>query len=133
MARENAYFKSQLSRLGYKTDRKKTRTINTKRIFAKLLVELEQRYQLIPQTREWLDSWTKTPSAQVFTSTDWNHIRMLVPLVDRYFKTNSHHLLAEIRMNESLLGATIKDRKEILVDRAQRKHSKEPLEIIETG
>src|SRR5689334_12625653 len=62
------------------------------------------------QTREWYDTWRWSPQAAVFVATDWSRLRMLVPLVEKYFRNPHHMTLAEIRQNESLLGATHVDR-----------------------
>jgi hypothetical protein len=46
----------------------------------------------------------------VFTATDWQRLHMLAPLVEQYFAEPKQALLAEIRLNEQLLGATVVDR-----------------------
>ncbi|MGH3762943.1 hypothetical protein [Actinophytocola sp.] len=51
-----------------------------------------------------------SPQAQAFTVTDWQRLHMLAPLVDQYFAEPRKELLAEIRLNEGLLGATHVDR-----------------------
>jgi hypothetical protein len=61
-------------------------------------------------TRVWWDSWRRAPQASAFTGTDWQRLTMLLPLVDGYFRKPHHLMLAEIRLNESLLGATYVDR-----------------------
>jgi hypothetical protein len=60
--------------------------------------------------RSWYDTWRRSPQAAVFTATDWMRLRMLAPLVDDYLERPHHMKLAEIRQNESLLGATHTDR-----------------------
>ena len=66
------------------------------------------------RTREWYATWCASPQAQAFTVTDWQRLHMLAPLVDRYFATDkpmvAKQLMGEIRLNESLLGATHVDR-----------------------
>lgn len=64
----------------------------------------------LPETLEWYDTWRRAPQAVLFVSTDWQRLRMLVPLVEDYFKKPHHLKLAEIRQSESLLGATHVDR-----------------------
>lgn len=61
-------------------------------------------------TRDWYATWCASPQAQTFTVTDWQRLHMLAPLVDRYFEAPDKQLMAEIRLNESLLGATHVDR-----------------------
>ena len=61
-------------------------------------------------TRAWYRTWCESPQAQAFVSTDWQRLHMLAPLVDLYFAEPRQALLSEIRLNESLLGATHVDR-----------------------
>lgn len=61
-------------------------------------------------TQVWWDVWVESPQAEFFQSTDWMRLQMMAPLVDAYFKKPGHYSLAEIRQNESLLGATVMDR-----------------------
>jgi len=64
----------------------------------------------LARTREWYRTWESAPQTQVFTPTDWQRLRVMVPLVDQYFRHPSASLMAEIRQNESLMGATHADR-----------------------
>lgn len=61
-------------------------------------------------TRRWYETWCSSPQAQAFTPTDWQRLHMLAPLVEQYFAEPRKDLLAEIRLNEGLLGATHVDR-----------------------
>lgn len=63
----------------------------------------------LPETKVWYLTWRRSPQAERFTDTAWQRLRMLLPLVDTFFRTPSKDLLAEIRMNESKLGATPED------------------------
>ncbi|WP_181785082.1 phage terminase small subunit [Streptomyces phytophilus] len=63
-----------------------------------------------PQVRAWYETWRRAPQAGAFVGTDWQRLHMLAPLVDEYYLEPSTKLLAEIRLNESLLGATHVDR-----------------------
>lgn len=63
-----------------------------------------------PQVRSWWDTWRRSPQAKVFLATDWMRLRMVAPLLERYLLSPHHLVLAEIRQNESLLGATHTDR-----------------------
>jgi len=60
--------------------------------------------------KRWYETWCESPQAQAFTVTDWQRLHMLAPLVAAYYKTPDKGLMAEIRLNESLLGATHADR-----------------------
>lgn len=59
---------------------------------------------------QWWDTWRSAPMAEAFLATDWERLRMLAPLVASYFARPHYTKLAEIRQNESLLGATHVDR-----------------------
>jgi len=58
----------------------------------------------------WWTTWRKSPLAEAFLDTDWSRLAMLAPLVASYFARPHYTKLAEIRQNESLLGATHVDR-----------------------
>ncbi|NLA67950.1 MAG: hypothetical protein GX856_06860 [Gammaproteobacteria bacterium] len=62
------------------------------------------------ETLRWYNTWCRSPQAALFTVTDWQRLHMLAPLVQEYFAKPSTKLMAEIRLSESLLGATHLDR-----------------------
>ncbi|MFF4414540.1 hypothetical protein ACFYY8_18600 [Streptosporangium sp. NPDC001559] len=64
-------------------------------------------------TCRWWDTWVESDQAESCKTTDWMRLQMLAPLVEAYFRRPGHNALAEIRQNESLLGATITDRKRL--------------------
>lgn len=83
------------------------------------------------KTKRWWNTWIESPQTATFTGTDWQRLLMLAPLVESYYElmgsprgrgniTNAMKLMAEIRQNESLLGATHLDRLRgrIKIDRA---------------
>lgn len=72
--------------------------------------ELPHETLYTPRTVDWYETWRRAPQAAAFVGTDWQRLQMLAPLVDEYFLEPSTKLLAEIRLNESLLGATHVDR-----------------------
>ncbi len=49
----------------------------------------------------------------MFIATDWERLIMLSELVDAYWADPSPKLMAEIRLNEQLLGATVTDRRRL--------------------
>lgn len=61
-------------------------------------------------TLDWYETWRRAPQAAAFTVTDWQRLHMLAPIVDSYWEMPTTKLLSEIRLNESLLGATHVDR-----------------------
>ena len=64
----------------------------------------------MPQTLAWYKTWATSPQASRFTPTDWQRLHMLASLVDLYSAAPAKELMGEIRLNESLLGATEADR-----------------------
>jgi hypothetical protein len=58
----------------------------------------------------WWDTWAESDQSESFKATDWQRLQMLAPLVEAYYRRPGHNALAEIRQNESLLGATVTDR-----------------------
>jgi hypothetical protein len=74
------------------------------------LKKLRNRTTYPAAVQHWWDVWASSPQAEVFHATDWERLQMLAPLVDAYYRRPGHNALAEIRQNESLLGATVTDR-----------------------
>lgn len=72
--------------------------------------ELPDRDQYSANTVRWYDTWSSAPQAAAFTATDWQRLHMIAPLVDAFWAEPSTKLMSEIRLNESLLGATHLDR-----------------------
>lgn len=66
--------------------------------------------QWSPMVRSWWDTWRRSPQAKAFLATDWMRLRMVADLVEAYLKKPTALAMAEIRQNESLLGATHTDR-----------------------
>lgn len=74
------------------------------------LTRLFKRSSYSTMTQRWWDTWAKSEQAKSFRRTDWMRLQMLAPLVEAFWKRPHHLTLAEIRQNESLLGATVTDR-----------------------
>lgn len=72
--------------------------------------ELPEFERYSTATLRWYNTWCASPQAAVFTVTDWQRLHMLAPLVDEYFAKPTTKLMSEIRLSESLLGATHVDR-----------------------
>lgn len=66
--------------------------------------------RFLKATRDWYATWCASPQASAFTVTDWQRLHMLAPLVDQFWRGPDAKLMSEIRINESLLGATHVDR-----------------------
>jgi hypothetical protein len=64
-------------------------------------------------TREWWETWQRSPQASQFVETDWLTLRMLAPLVDSYYRDPVSSKLAEIRQAHAKLGATVADRMQL--------------------
>lgn len=58
----------------------------------------------------WWNRWRLSGQAEIFLDTDWGRLALVAPLVASYYTHPNHLKLAEIRQNESLLGATVVDR-----------------------
>lgn len=65
------------------------------------------------QTFAWYETWVESDNASQFSALDWQRLQMLAPLVDLYFTSPTKDLMAEIRQNESKLGATAEDRQRL--------------------
>jgi hypothetical protein len=74
---------------------------------------LPRRSKYLQITRDWYDAWARSPQAAGFGVTDWHRLQMLAPLVDAYWREPKPSLMAEIRQNESKLGATVEDRQRL--------------------
>jgi hypothetical protein len=48
-----------------------------------------------------------------FIATDWGRLRMLLEIVDLFYREPSKELLGEIRLNEAKLGGTPEDRQRL--------------------
>jgi hypothetical protein len=68
---------------------------------------------------EWYDDWRRSPMVAMFQPTDWRRLRMIAPLVACYVRTLDPRLMSEIRLNETLLGATATDRAKMKWDTAK--------------
>lgn len=63
-----------------------------------------------PATELWYRAWCESPQASLFEATDWLRLHLIAPLIERYYATFDKTIMAEIRLNESKLGATLEDR-----------------------
>lgn len=75
--------------------------------------ELWNAADYCPRTLAWWDMWTTAPQAESFLPSDWTRLQMLASVVDQFFLTGDKNLLAEIRLNEEKLGATVRDRQNL--------------------
>lgn len=69
-----------------------------------------RRRPYLARTREWYLTWARSPMAVRFTQVDWMRLQDLAPLKDRYYRLPSKELAGELRLQETLLGATVMDR-----------------------
>lgn len=89
------------------------------------LKKLKNRGAYKAATLEWWDHWANSEQADYFAETDWLRLRMLVELVEQFYRKPGHFVMAEIRQNESLLGATIADRMRLKVAALKDKQQKQ--------
>lgn len=69
--------------------------------------------RFLADTRSWYVTWSRSPMACVFTATDWGRLGMLARIVDAFYRSPKPPLLAEIRLQEALLGGSPLDRRRI--------------------
>lgn len=70
--------------------------------------------EFLPETVEWYRAWAGSPMAGKFAATDWHRLRFVIaPLVDQFHRRPAKDLAAEIRLQETLLGATALDRQRL--------------------
>lgn len=81
-------------------------------------------------TQRWWDTWVASDQAKSFKATDWLRLQMLAMLVEAYVRRPGHNALAEIRQNESLLGATVMDRMRLRMNQKDRDGKQSKLESL---
>ena len=101
-----------------------------------------------PRVKGWWTSWVESPVVQRWESTDWQRLEALVPIVQGYWSCVDEgdaamllRFAAELRLQESLLGATLADRLRNKLDIVRPEVAKpvvednrrERLRIVETG
>jgi len=64
-------------------------------------------------TRDWYETFARSPMATRFTDVDWRRLQEIAPLKDQYNRSPDTKLAAEIRLQETRLGATVRDRHEM--------------------
>jgi hypothetical protein len=57
--------------------------------------------------------WATSQQAEAFMPSDWMRLIMLAPLIEQYWIDPKGTTLAEIRLNEERLGATVRDRQNL--------------------
>lgn len=67
----------------------------------------------LKRTREWYETWARSPMAARFTQVDWMRLQDIAPLKDRYYRKQTASLAGELRLQESLFGATVMDRQRL--------------------
>jgi hypothetical protein len=70
-------------------------------------IVLEPEY--LPATRDWYETWARSPMAVEFTAVHWQRLLRLARVVDQFERTSDEKLLAEIRLQEAGFGGTPMD------------------------
>jgi len=83
-------------------------------------------------TRAWYKTWATSPQASQFIGTDWQRLHMLALIVDKYFRSPTPGVLAEICRRESGLGATPEDRLRLRWRLAENRKREEKAEAAAT-
>jgi hypothetical protein len=82
----------------------------TGRVHGPSLAEATLRDGWPPFVEKWWQTWREAPQAVAFEATDWLRLALLAPVYEAHLTRPSAAALAEIRMNEERLGATVVDR-----------------------
>lgn len=69
-----------------------------------------RQVRYLHETRDWYETWARSPMATAFTGVDWNRLQRLARLVDGYYRSPSKDLSAEIRLQEAAFGGSPLDR-----------------------
>lgn len=96
------------------------------------MVSVTQKVTYLKLTREWYETWARSPMAVRFTTVDWMRLRQIAPLIDQYNRSPKKDLASEIRLQESLLGATVMDRQRMrlrVADPAEEEPERRPAEV----
>lgn len=80
-----------------------------------IVPELPHSERYLPEVHEWWETWRQSPQAEAFLPTDVQRLKTLVLLVQRIYEMEGADLkaYAELRQQESLLGATVLDRQRL--------------------
>jgi hypothetical protein len=73
-------------------------------------LDVDESVRFLKRTREWYETWARSPMACRFTAVDWMRLQDIAPLKDRYYRKQTPSLAGELRLQESLFGATVLDR-----------------------
>lgn len=90
----------------------------------KRLTKLPNRSSYSAETQLYFDVWADSEQSQWFMPTDWLALRTMARLHEKFIKTGSHFVAAELRQRESLLGATIGDRMRLRVHALKEQNNK---------
>lgn len=77
------------------------------------LVSETKKVTFLKGTREWYDTWARSPMATEFTNVDWNRLQRLAKLVDQFERKPTKDMMAEIRLQEAAFGGTPMDRRRL--------------------
>ncbi len=74
------------------------------------IVTRRKQVRYLHDTREWYETWARSPMATKFTGVDWNRLRRVATLADAFYRRPTQVLAAEMRLQEALFGGTPVDR-----------------------
>jgi hypothetical protein len=63
-----------------------------------------------PRTRDWWQTWRRSPQATTFTETDWSFLLDTALMHDAMWSKKQWTLAAEVRLRAAKFGATPEDR-----------------------
>lgn len=99
-----------------------------------ILKQLRGRTNKTIATQRWWEVWATSEQAKYFMPTDWLRLQQIAILVERLFRMEEGSaspngmtlLMAEIRQNEGLFGATILDRMRLKLRATEGEKGKKP-------
>lgn len=101
----------------------------TGKIHGPELADITHREGWPPFVLEWWSTWRRAPQAVAFEETDWLRLALLAPFYESMVTRPSAAALAEIRMNEERLGATVVDRMRARMTIAPREEDAAPASL----
>ncbi|MDP2710806.1 MAG: hypothetical protein Q8O56_06270 [Solirubrobacteraceae bacterium] len=73
-------------------------------------VTRRKQIRYLHDTRDWYETWARSPMAATFTGVEWNRLQRLARLVDAYYRRPSKELACEMRLQEASFGGSPLDR-----------------------
>ncbi len=76
----------------------------------KSIVTRRKQVKYLHDTREWYETWARSPMATKFTGVDWNRLRRMATLADTFYRRPTKDMAQELRLQEASFGGSPLDR-----------------------